>query len=308
MEQTNGRKYQESDQLSAGGDRSRSGVRPGLRGLGGRLQHPGILQRSSTSRGLSQGNGSGPEGPGVRRCPARTPCHIGSGKAGLRVGLAEFQRALELNPGYVEAHHWRSTLLSMLGRHEEAIREKKKALAMDPLSLVISTDLARMFYFARDYEQALQQYRAAIDMDPNFAGAHLGIAQVYQQLGQFDAALAELETGVRLSNDSNFALAKLGHGYAIAGQSDRARSMLEKLNSIAQQKYVSHYDVSLIHAGLQEPDDAFLWLQKAFEGRSLWLGYLNVEPQFDSLRMDPRFTKMLGLVGLLQPGSPQGSS
>ena len=67
-----------------------------------------------------------------------------------------FKRALELNPGYVEAHHWRSTLLSILGRHEEAIREKEKALAMDPLSLVISTDLARMFYFARDYEQALQ--------------------------------------------------------------------------------------------------------------------------------------------------------
>ena len=217
---------------------------------------------------------------------------------------AEFQRALELNPGYVEAHHWRSTLLSMRGRHQDAIRGKKKALALDPLSLVISADLARMFYFARDYEQALRQYRAAIDMDPNFAGAHLGIANVYQQQGLFEVALAELKTGVQLSSHSTFALAKLGHGYAIAGQREEARAMLEKLNSVCTQKYVSPYDLSLIHVALQESDEALMWLQKAFEGRSLWLGYLDVEPQFDHLRSEPRFTKMLTLLGL-GGGSPQ---
>ncbi len=221
---------------------------------------------------------------------------------------AEFQRALELNPGYVEAHHWRSTLLSMLGRHPEAIREKKKALSLDPLSLVISTDLARMFYFARDHEQALQQYGVALDMDPNFAGAHLGIAQVYQQQGLFERALVELQIGVRLSNDSTFALAKLGHGYAIAGQRKPALSMLEKLNCLSRQSYVSPYDLSLIHVALQEWEKAWILLEKALEERSLWLGYLNVEPQFDQLRIDPRFTKILGFVGLLKQPFPPATA
>ena len=85
----------------------------------------------------------------------------------------EFNRAIELNPGCVEAYHWRSTLLSMLGRHAEALCEKKKALAMDPLSVVIRTDLARMHYFSRDYDQSLEHYRSALDMDPNFLPAHL---------------------------------------------------------------------------------------------------------------------------------------
>lgn len=211
----------------------------------------------------------------------------------------EFQRAIELNPGCVEAHHWRSTLLSMLGRHEEALHEKKKALAIDPLSVAIRTDLARMFYFSRDYDQSLEQYRAALDMDPNFGWAHLWLAQVYEQKGLFEQAISELETGTRLSCDSTFALGKLGHGYAMAGRCDEAHAVLDQLNTLSSRRYVSPYDVAMVHVALQEHDRAFAWLQRAFEQRSLWLGYLNVEPQVDPLRPDRRFQELLRRIGLL---------
>jgi TolB-like protein/Tfp pilus assembly protein PilF len=211
----------------------------------------------------------------------------------------EFNRAIELNPGCVEAYHWRSTLLSMLGRQAEALHEKKKALAMDPLSVVIRTDLARMFYFARDYDQSLDQYRSVLEMDPNFGSAHLWLAQVYEQKGMFDEAISELKTGVRHSGDSTFALARLGHGYAMAGQRDEAHAVLKQLNALSSQRYVSPYDIAMVHVGLQETDEAFAWLQRAFEQRSLWLGYLNVEPQFDRLRSDQHFQALLGHVGLL---------
>jgi TolB-like protein/Flp pilus assembly protein TadD len=211
----------------------------------------------------------------------------------------EFQRAIELNPGCVEAYHWRGTLLSMLGRHAEALREKTRALAIDPLSVVIRTDLARMFYFSRDYDQALEQYRAALDMDPNFGSAHLGLAHVYEQKGLFEQAISELKTGMRLSRDSAFARAKLGYGYALADRRDEAHAMLKQLNELSNQKYVSPYDIAMVHVGLRETDEAFAWLQKAFEQRSLWLGYLNVEPQLDPLRSDQRFQELLRRIGLL---------
>jgi TolB-like protein/Tfp pilus assembly protein PilF len=220
----------------------------------------------------------------------------------------EFQRAIELNPGCVEAYHWHSTLLSMLGRQGEALREKKRALAMDPLSVVITTDLARMLYFARDYEQSLQQYQTALDMDPNFASAHLWRAHVYEQQGLFEQAISELKTGMRLSSESTFALAKLGHGYAMAGRYEEAQVVLEELNALSSQRYVSPYDIAMVHVGLQDKDEAFAWLQRAFDQRSLWLGYLNVEPQLDPLRSDPRFQELLGRIGLRNQISPGSQS
>lgn len=210
-----------------------------------------------------------------------------------------FERALELNPGCVEACHWRSTLLSMLGQHTEALSEKARALAMDPLSVVIRTDLARMFYFSRDHERAIENYRAAIDMDPDFVFAHLWLAHVYQQKRSFADAILELKTGVNLSADSPFALARLAHGYALAGQRDEAHAIVERLRAESTGKYISPYDIAMIHLGLQEIDSAFDWLERAFEQRSIWLGYLNVEPQLDLIRSDPRFRDLLRRVGLL---------
>jgi tetratricopeptide (TPR) repeat protein len=210
----------------------------------------------------------------------------------------EFQKAIELNPGCVEAYHWRGTLLSMLGQHAEALREKTKALAMDPLSVVIRTDLARMFYFSRDYDQALEQYQAALDMDPNFSAAHLWRAHAYEQKGMFDQAISELQAGMRLSNDSPFALAKLGHGYALAGRCEEAKAVLKQLHAVARERYVSPYDIAMVHVALQENDEAFVWLQRAFEQKSLWLGYLNVEPQLDAQRSDRRFQDLLRRIGL----------
>jgi len=210
----------------------------------------------------------------------------------------EFQRAIDLNPGCVEAYHWRGTLFSMLERHAEALHEKTRALAIDPLSVVIRTDLARMFYFSRDYDQALEQYRAALDMDPNFGAAHIWLAHVYEQKGLFKQAISELKLGMRLTNDSAYALAKLGHVYAIAGKHDEAHGVLSQLNELSKQQYVSSYDVAVIYVGLQKIDETFEWLQKAFEQRSLWLGYLNVEPHLDPLRSDHRFRDLLFRVGL----------
>lgn len=212
---------------------------------------------------------------------------------------AEFQRAIELNPGYVEAYHWRSTLLSMLGRHAEALREKKKALAMDPLSVVLRTDLARMYYFSRDYDQSLEQYLATLDMDPNFGSAHLWLAQVYEQKGLYEEAISSLKTGMHLLSDSTYALAKLGYGYAIAGRCDEARAVLNQLNALSSKRYVSPYDIALVYLGLQENDEALTWLQRALEQRSLWMGYLSVEPQLDPLRSDERFQGLRRRVDLL---------
>ena len=106
---------------------------------------------------------------------------------------ADFQRAMELNPelrgGLPLAQHPPAACAE--GR-AESIQEKEKALTVDPLSVVILTDIARMFYFSRVYGQAVVRYRTALDLDPNFVAAHIGLARVYEQQGRFDLAIPEL--------------------------------------------------------------------------------------------------------------------
>jgi TolB-like protein/Tfp pilus assembly protein PilF len=211
----------------------------------------------------------------------------------------DFARAVALNPGYAEAYHWHGTLHGMLGRHAQAMATKTHALSLDPLSVVVRTDLARMLYFARDYDQSIAQYRSAIEMDPTFSTAHLWLGQAYEQRRMFDAALAEFQTGVQLTGGSAFSLSKLGHGFALAGSPDRSRSLLSQLLEFSREKYVSPFDIATIHTGLGEHDEAFSFLERAFEERSLWMGYLNVEPQLDPLRADLRFQDLLRRVGLI---------
>ncbi len=209
----------------------------------------------------------------------------------------DFQRAMELNPGYVEAYHWHSTLLCMRGRPAESIQEKEKALSMDPLSVVILTDVARMFYFSRIYDQAVVRYRAALDLDPSFVAAHIGLARVYEQQGRFDLAIPELKTSVRLAPDSALAFARLGQGFAVAGNIDEAQKAIGQLKALSAQRYVSPYHIASILAAMRSWDEAFEWFEQAYQERSISLGYLNIEPQLDELHSDPRFQALVRKVG-----------
>jgi TolB-like protein/tetratricopeptide (TPR) repeat protein len=205
----------------------------------------------------------------------------------------QFQRALELNPGCVEAYHWRGTLFGMQHRHAEGLRDKEKALSLDPLSVIFRTDVGRLHYFERLYDPALEHYLAALEMDPHFFFVHILLGQAYLQKGMFKSALAALKTAARLSDDSTFALARLAQGYAIAGEPEKALLLLKRLHGIAARKYVAPFEIALIHVGLMDYNEAFAWLEKAFDQRSIWLGYLQVEPQLDPVRDDPRFRELL---------------
>jgi tetratricopeptide (TPR) repeat protein len=135
-------------------------------------------------------------------------------------------------------------------------------------------------------------------LDPSFSFAHIWLAQAFQQKGQFDEAIAELQTGVRLSGESGYALSRLAYGHAVAGNRDDARAVLTQVTTLATRKYVSAYDIAMVYAGLQDVDEAFARFEEALEQRSVWLGYLRVEPQLDPLRNDVRFHDLLRRVGL----------
>jgi len=116
----------------------------------------------------------------------------------------------------------------------------------------------------------------------------------------FAEAIAEIQKAIDLSGGSPLSLAALGHTYAVWGKRAEAERVLNELKESSKQGYISAYSIAAIHAGLGEKDQAFIWLEKAYEERSGWLIWLRAEPISDPLRSDPRFQDLLRRVGLPQ--------
>jgi tetratricopeptide (TPR) repeat protein len=207
----------------------------------------------------------------------------------------EFQRAIELNPGYATAHHWYAWHLSLLGRYDEAIVEMRKAENLDPLSLIINADLAELLVIAHSYDESIRQSRKTIEMDPNFALAHNQLAQAYLQKHMNDEAVAELQKAVQLSVGSPTCIASLARAYAASGKTEEAVKLLSELKKHSIPSYSDAPEIAVIYASLGDTDQAMNWLEKAFEER--FNPSVLLRPGFDPLRSDPRFEDLVRRIG-----------
>jgi TolB-like protein/DNA-binding winged helix-turn-helix (wHTH) protein/Tfp pilus assembly protein PilF len=200
----------------------------------------------------------------------------------------EFQRAITLNPSYVTSHHWYAYCLMAQTRVEEALREIRLAQELDPLSLIINTDVAELLYYARRYDEAIRQAQRTLDMDASFALAHRVLGLAYEQLGKHKESLDELETQVRLSGRSDYALAELARGYALMGKRAEAEKLLRELQALNPNNPGTAIGLAFVYAALGDKDQAFVWLEKSARER-MGIILMKVQPYFDSLRSDPRF-------------------
>ena len=205
--------------------------------------------------------------------------------------IAEFERAIQLNPNYAMAHHWLSWgPLTALGRFDRAIAEGKRAVELDPLSLINNADLGGNVYLnSRRYDEAIAQLRKTIEIDPRFYIAHYYLGQAFQLKGQLTEAIAEYQKAVELDDDPE-ALAYLGQAYARVGQRDEAQKILARLTEESKSRYVSGYSMALMFMGLGDKEHAIDALERAYrEGAGNDLFTIRVDPMLDDLRGQPRF-------------------
>jgi len=211
--------------------------------------------------------------------------------------IREFERAIALNPNYATAHHWFGDgPLLAVGQFDRAIAEGKRALELDPLSVIITADLGADFLVARRYDEAIEQFHKAIDLDPRFYYAHWNLAQALEMKGDLRAALTEYKKAVELDDDP-FVLALLGQAYAKLGQRDEALKILAQLPQIAAHRYVPSYSYALLHMALGEKGKAVEWLERSYqEGAGLDVIFLKVDPMLDPLQKEPRFQALVAKV------------
>ena len=210
----------------------------------------------------------------------------------------ELERAIEINPNYATAHFYYANFLTIMGHHEEAITATKQALELDPLSLSVNVVLGNQYFHAHKFDQAIKHHLNTIEMNPNNWHACWSLGLAYVQKGMFKEAIAEIEKAVTLSGRNTFVLSTLGYAYGLAGRKGEATKILDEVMEQSKQRYVAPYAIALVYIGLGNKDQAFQWLEKAYQNRSATMAWHRVDPMFDSLRSDPRFTELLNKMGL----------
>jgi tetratricopeptide (TPR) repeat protein len=209
----------------------------------------------------------------------------------------EFQRAIALNSSYVTAHHWYAYCLMAQTRVEEALREIRLAQGLDPLSLIINTDVAELLYCARRFDEAIRQAQKTLEMDTSFPLAHRVLGLAYEQKGMYKESVAELQVQVRLSGRADYALAELARGYVLTGNRNEAETLLRELQALDPQNPGTSIGLAFLYAALGDKDQAFFWLEKSARER-MGIILIKVQPYFDSLRSDPRFLAIERRMGL----------
>jgi serine/threonine protein kinase/tetratricopeptide (TPR) repeat protein len=205
----------------------------------------------------------------------------------------EFKLAIKLNPNYPTTRQRYSLYLPAMGRFDEAIEQAKKALELDPLSLPANENVGDILYLARRYEEAKEQLLHTLDLDPNYGVAHGTLAKVYEAQGLYKEALDE-----RLKGAPPETAEEMRKLFASSGVKGVWQARLKQTLERAKREYVSSADIALFYARLDQKDEAFAWLEKAMNERSILFNYLVADARFDNLRSDARLPKLLDSVGL----------
>jgi eukaryotic-like serine/threonine-protein kinase len=210
----------------------------------------------------------------------------------------EFKMAISLRENYPTAHHWYALFLARTGRQDEADREIRRALELDPHSLIINRSVGLLYYYAHHYDLAIDQYNRTLEIDKAFVMAHVYLAQAYTQKKLYKEALSELGKAQAFSpNDPNIK-PTLGVVYASSGRRTEAVQIIAELNAEIPKRYVSPFAIAEIYTCLGEKEEAFDWLAKSFTEHSDKLTLLKVEPTFDNIRDDPRFKDIIRRLGI----------
>ena len=214
-----------------------------------------------------------------------------------------YLRALEIDPRCAVAHQWYANLLSIMGRHQEALRHATEAQMLDPLSVGPAGFVAFTLLRAARYREALRQSQSALTLEPNSPIANWFAGQVLTALKRFGEAESAFFSAAANSRGASMYLAALGFIYGVSGKAAQAEGILGKLEQLAAERYVSPLDQAIVCIALERTDAAFEYLSAALDQRVMRMTELAM-PMFQRLRGDARYREITGRVGLKieQPG------
>jgi len=210
----------------------------------------------------------------------------------------EFRRAIELNQNLSIAHQRYGWYLTCMGKFSEGLNEERRALELDPLSLHTNSRVGSILTAQREYDKAIEQFRKTLEIDPNYAEARYGLSYTYELKGMHDQAAAELAKGWTANGYPEVG-EQVMQEYSTSGWKGVLLGRIKRNNNPADPKSYDPFTVAQTYAELGEKDNAFLWMEKAYDARGP-IGDILIDPGLDNLRSDPRYADLLRRMGLPQ--------
>lgn len=211
----------------------------------------------------------------------------------------EFRHAISLGPEEGTSHQALATnYLVPLGRFDEAVSELRLAMALDPLSLAVSSTLGVTLFYAGRYEEAERALLDTLRLDDRFSFAHLFLGHVQAAQQRHAEAISSIERALRLGGRVPEALGALGYALAASGAVEEARAVLAELTDLSQHRFTSPTAFAQIHVGLGDRTAALDAVARAAELRTLDLAWLLLRPQFAPLRTEPGFDAVVAMMHL----------
>jgi len=207
------------------------------------------------------------------------------------------QRALEINPNYATGHHWYGEYFSITGQHDKAIAELKRALELDPLSLVINTVLAWKLCYADRLDEAYDQCQKTLELDGQFGPALTVLGLICERRGEYEKAIEYFQAEIDIMGKTIPNKTSMAYTYAVSGQHEQAYHLLEELKN-PDLNNVSPYHIGSVYSGLGEIDQAFEWFERAYDQHQWVLIYLKNAHRLSLLRQDPHYDNLLKRMGL----------
>ncbi len=217
---------------------------------------------------------------------------------------AGFRNAIAADPDYPTAHHWYADFLAGQGRLEESLVEMRRAHELDPLSLIIATELGWVLYLLHRSDEALAQLEQNLALDQNYAHTHFVLGLTLLEKREYDASIASLQKGHALGGFYSFAFAAQAQAHAFAGNRDAALDVLGELQSRSEREYIPPFALAIAQTGLGDKTTAFESLNRGVDERDFLLAENFFDPVFDSLRTDERYAPLLKRMGISDPRTP----
>jgi TolB-like protein/DNA-binding winged helix-turn-helix (wHTH) protein/Tfp pilus assembly protein PilF len=212
----------------------------------------------------------------------------------------EYKLGLQWSPADPTAHHWYSLHLTRIGKPEEAEVEIQRAIALDPLSLMIHTDAAVTAYWAGNPQEAMKRIEDVLVLNPDFAEAHLAKGKILEQLHRYTEAIAEYETAQKLFGGANFIDGYRAHAMAMAGKKEEALRLAKNIETQSSRTHISGSEIAVAYCALGQTSSAIKWLNRAYQQHERGMGMIGIDPLFDGCRSDPDFIGLLNRLRLVR--------